>query len=879
MNQDEIAVSVIMPIYNQEKYLEESLTSVQRQTLSNIEILCMDDGSTDATAEMLDAYAKEDPRIRVVHKENSGYGSTMNQGLDLCRGKYVSIVEPDDFISENMLQDLYEIAEANHTDFVKSDFALLEGEKGKYDVTPVKIYDDASMYGKVLNKEERNTLFKAWLATWTCLYRRTFLKFNNIRYHETPGASYQDTGFWFQTTALAERVYLHPQYYYHYRQDNPNSSMQSKAKIYCLSQEYDWIYDRLRAHGILEEYLPQYIMSRFAGARDTVRRLAPEYQLEFLWHTAGCFRQLEREGKLDTSFMWDDDRRKLQKIMESPEGYYQDLTSVPQYLHEMTQPYKHFYIYGAGQRGKAIYQALAPEDRGRCLGFLVTDERDAGGRLFGEAVRPLEYVTIDEETGVVLGVTERYREEMLAELRKRNIYTDIVLAKDGQMDVAYPKISVIVPVYNVERYLEACLYSIVTQDERDIEILCVDDGSTDHSPDILAAWAQRDPRIRVIHQKNSGLAAARNSGLANVRGTYVCFVDSDDLLMPGALKKLWQAGEDSGADIITYETAPLLFEQPSHRDAKTEEYYEVKGRYSGLRTGRSYFCDMMEGNDFVESACLLFIKSKWLRKEQLLFAKGRYYEDAVFALQCYLRCEKMLHIQEQLYCYRIRANSTMTSSADYKRAMDRMWVMKECLKVIYTQDMGQRVKGNIAKFACMAMWNLKLICQQMPSEDRTKLAAFPLNSLDGLLVQSLELLRTPSDTSLGGAPTKLHDRERLQKLLEAVKSSRAVILYGAGQIGHKVHSLLKKQHIHGKVLGFAVSEAPQKSRKEGLVVQEIARYAKDAKRKGTVLIVSANQDNQPDMVKRATKIGFKKILTIDYRLECLIDEVLKGRAL
>ena len=87
----------------------------------------MDDGSKDAKPEMLDHYAAADERIRVIHKANGGYGHTMNVGLEACNGKYVAIVEPDDFIEEDMLEDLYKLAEEYDTDFVKSDFALLEG--------------------------------------------------------------------------------------------------------------------------------------------------------------------------------------------------------------------------------------------------------------------------------------------------------------------------------------------------------------------------------------------------------------------------------------------------------------------------------------------------------------------------------------------------------------------------------------------------------------------------------------------------------------------------------------------------------------------------------------------------------------------------------
>ncbi|HJD96893.1 glycosyltransferase, partial [Mailhella massiliensis] len=102
-----------------------------------------------------------------------------------------------------------------------------------------------------------------------------------------------------------------------------------------------------------------------------------------------------------------------------------------------------------------------------------------------------------------------------------------------------PFLSVIIPVYNVEKYLARCLDSVLAQSFSDMEIICVDDGSTDSSPDILRAYAARDARIRLIHQKNRGIAAARNAGLDAAAGRYVAFVDSDDAVTPDIYKSIF----------------------------------------------------------------------------------------------------------------------------------------------------------------------------------------------------------------------------------------------------------------------------------------------------------------------------------------------------
>ena len=112
-------VSVIIPVYNVENYLRQCLDSVVNQTLSDIEIICVDDGSTDNSGKILDEYATKDSRIKVIHKENGGYGKAMNVGLDNAIGEYIGIVEPDDYIALDMYETLYNIAKEKDLDFSK----------------------------------------------------------------------------------------------------------------------------------------------------------------------------------------------------------------------------------------------------------------------------------------------------------------------------------------------------------------------------------------------------------------------------------------------------------------------------------------------------------------------------------------------------------------------------------------------------------------------------------------------------------------------------------------------------------------------------------------------------------------------------------------
>ena len=115
-------VSIVVPIYNVEKYLRQCLDSIIHQTLKDIEIICVDDGSTDSSPEIIREYMAKDPRVKVITKPNSGYGNSMNRGFDMAEGEYIGIVESDDYADPEMFETLYRIAKENKLDVVKSGF-------------------------------------------------------------------------------------------------------------------------------------------------------------------------------------------------------------------------------------------------------------------------------------------------------------------------------------------------------------------------------------------------------------------------------------------------------------------------------------------------------------------------------------------------------------------------------------------------------------------------------------------------------------------------------------------------------------------------------------------------------------------------------------
>ena len=236
-------VSIVIPIYNVEKYLRQCLDSVVNQTLKDIEIICVNDGSKDSSADIIEEYVRKDPRVKAIHKENSGYGNSMNRGFDMATGEYIGIVESDDYAELDMFEKLYNCAKEGNLDACKSGFFF-------YYSIPEEKNIPAPIASKVMCKKvfcptdsfkslrEQIEFFNIKPTIWSAIYKRDFVRENNIRFNETPGASFQDTSFNFKVWALAKRVKLLDECFLHYRQDNEGSSINSASKVFCVCDEY-----------------------------------------------------------------------------------------------------------------------------------------------------------------------------------------------------------------------------------------------------------------------------------------------------------------------------------------------------------------------------------------------------------------------------------------------------------------------------------------------------------------------------------------------------------------------------------------------------------------------------------------------------------------
>ena len=238
-------------------------------------------------------------------------------------------------------------------------------------------------------------------------------------------------------------------------------------------------------------------------------------------------------------------------------------------------------------------------------------------------------------------------------------------------------ISVIVPVYRVEKYLPACIDSILNQTFTDFELILVDDGSPDRCPEICDETAKRDARVRVIHQANAGLSAARNAGIEIAHGAWLSFVDSDDYIAPQFYEKLYQTAQRTDADCVMCSVQNVDESGKPIDSALMRMADEVK-------TGREVLRKI--GRDDVTP--YLTAWNKLYRRKlfnTLRYPAGRQNEDVFVFAELFCQVQRAACVAEPLYFYRKRIDSIMNSAVTL-RNLDEMWAYVNCFEHLQQDD-------------------------------------------------------------------------------------------------------------------------------------------------------------------------------------------------
>lgn len=413
----------------------------------------------------------------------------------------------------------------------------------------------------------------------------------------------------------------------------------------------------------------------------------------------------------------------------------------------------------------------------------------------------------------------------------------------------WPFISIIIPVYNVEPYLSACLDSLLQQNFQDWEAVCVEDCSTDNSLAVLKKYAELDDRILVVKQtSNGGLSRARNTGLDNANGKYVCYLDSDDMLAKDSLSRLIPYLEAEHPEMLTYEVESVVFD--IHPEGIPNDVYKMRHDYSklGLADGRKYFVEMSRNGEFLNNVVLSIYDNIWLKRTGIRFQVGMYYEDGPYILACYLACQRMRHVNVGVYVRRYRAGSTTTGETNnYRHAYSKLWNYGAILELSYkTPGLSEEVKNCLLVLAEICLATAKAAVEKLSDDER--LLFDQLKGFPHFWAKSAGILEAQIDKNI-----------YLRGFDACIIAATRIILYGAGKIGKEIRSYLSLTPGIGDKVIFMESEKRMHT-DDGYPIYAISEVCPTF---GDVIVLSVAYKHQMDMRKNAEKYGFKEIIAVD----------------
>ena len=594
-------ISIIIPIYNVNKYLRECIDSIINQTLKTIEIICVNDGSTNNSLEIIKEYIY-DNRIIIINKNNSGYGDSMNQGLNIASGEYIGIVESDDFIDINMFENLYKLTKKGDIDIIRSNFYLY-WEKNKKEALNFKILKN--LYNKIFNPMELQNIFLVQPSIWAGIYKKLFLIKNNIKFLTTPGASYQDTSFFYKTLYKANKIFCTKKAFYYYRQTNSNSSVNNNTLNKVIF-----------AHIELNE-IENFIKKDIKLYNKNQRYFNTKKIMTLLWN-------LNRVDK----------KKQYNKILYKE--IYEILKS-DNYIHEQ---FNNFEI--------------------NFLNHLKNNGEKRTSKIF------------------------------LYSPKEKN-----------------PQISVIIPIYNCEKYIKECLSSLIKQTFKNFEIICINDGSNDDTLKILKKFEAKDERIIIFNQNNSGPGIARNIGMKKSKGEYLIFLDSDDIFKKTMLEELYIKIKENDSDVVICNSQN--FEKKKWWKKFYEKNYLINDNIIKQKTFSSLDIEKDFFNLFIWWPWDKLYKKKFIENLGIEYQNLKSSEDLFFVAASVIAAKKISYLDKILINHRIGIKNSVSNSR--QKSWDNFYyALKKLKKFIKEKGLYQRFKQDFINYvASFSIWQLENI--------------------------------------------------------------------------------------------------------------------------------------------------------------------------
>lgn len=426
-------ISVIMPCLNMVSYIENCIESVISQTLSNIEILVIDAGSTDGTLDILQTYADKDSRIKIIHSQRKSYGYQVNLGIDVAMGEYIGIVDTDDYIVRDMYETLYHLAVETGADYVKGTAKMFYTlpDKNVY-CYPLQQFSQEE-YGEQgiieVCPKRMPQLLTMDNFLWSGIYRNEFFK--KIKLNESPGAAFQDLGGLLQTQINAEKAVYISKPVYQYRQDNVTASTHNNKGFQFIENEYAWAERFLE--GQSKEWHVSFYRKQFLHLMDRVYAMATS---EFPWDNSlssmltiakrlSCAngrgilteKDLTQEQWLDLQILW----KSPYFLYEKYRKFYEAQKASLQQVIRFSNSKKQIIIFGSGRLGRFIHAQLLYRKCKRAVAYCDNNENAHGKQQYDlKILSPEEAVKRFPEAGYIIA-NKKNADDMQKQLEKMGI--------------------------------------------------------------------------------------------------------------------------------------------------------------------------------------------------------------------------------------------------------------------------------------------------------------------------------------------------------------------------------------------------------------------------------------------------------------------------
>lgn len=588
-------ISIVIPVYNAEKYLSGCLDSILAQQYGGeLELICVNDGSNDNSAQILQNYAAKNLNIKVISQVNKGAAAARNAGIKAASGKYISFIDADDYILAGLYSKFAQ--EINKEDV---DIYMFNGQIETTEKKRTSVFFTSSMFKSNITEDDCidykdiANFFYGNQAIWNKIYRADFLREHNFCMKE--GCVFEDTLFNFATIINAAKIRFTYQSFYIYRQNTQSVTSSIGANSLDLLKIFTDMEKESQKRGLAQYFSYALFQLEYEKIIETLSLTKSEFRQE-LFEKAQEFLK-ERIGKLN-----------------------------PQ-----------------------IFLKL-------------------GNINFGLALLNYTY--------------EQFCNTLL--LSKDTFHFSKIKPKN-------PMFSIIVPVYNVQRFLPLCIKSLTNQSYDNFEIICVNDGSTDGSQALLEQYAQADARITLINQENKGLGGARNTGVRAARGKYLLFVDSDDWISLDTLQKLNESVKQNEADIYMFGLLEFI-------DQTMQILPSVyMDRFAGINT-----CNIKDITDRMYIAPCAWNKlyrREYFIENDLFFEEKVYFEDVLIHTKSLICANKIAFSYHNLYYYRIRANSIINSGYSDKKINDLVQAFVSTINWLKQKGIYAEYKQRLANFA------------------------------------------------------------------------------------------------------------------------------------------------------------------------------------